>query len=75
VASTITVPAPVKVTVEPFIVAGPDLIANVTGNPDDALALTLNGGSPKVLSARAPKLIVWFAFATLKLRGTSAAAL
>ena len=57
-ARIVTVPAPVIVTVLPLIVAGPEKTLKLTGKPDEAVALTLNGGSPKVLSESAPKLIV-----------------
>jgi hypothetical protein len=40
------VPAPVIVTVSPVTVAGPETMLNVTVNPDVAVAITLNGGSP-----------------------------
>ena len=53
----VTAPAPVIVTVLPLIEAGPDKMLKLTTNPDEAEALTVNGGSPKVLSARGPKVI------------------
>ena len=36
---------------------------NVTGSPEDAVALIAKGGSPKILFGRAPKSIVWAAWA------------
>ena len=33
----------------------------LTGNPDEAVALTVNGDAASVRSASAPKLIVWLA--------------
>src|SRR5262245_43816104 len=38
------------------------LTLNVTGKPDEAVALTLKGGSPKRLFGSTPKAIVWLAF-------------
>ena len=55
VALTVTVPMPVMVTVLPLIVAGPEKIWKLTGKPDDAVALTVKGGSPKLLFDNAPK--------------------
>ncbi len=52
-------PAPVMVTVLPLTVQLP-LALKLTGSPDEAVALTVKGGLPKVLLAKAPKLIVWF---------------
>ena len=62
VALTVTVPTPVMVTVLPLMVTGPERIWKLTGKPDDAVALTVKGASPKVLFVNAPKVIVWFAF-------------
>ncbi len=47
----------------------------LTGNPEEAVALILKSGSPNVLFASGPNVIVWSAFAMLKLCGTFAAAL
>jgi hypothetical protein len=66
-ALTTTVPAPVMVTVLPLTVAGPDTIWKVTGSPDDAAAVTVNGALPYVLLAGAPKVIVWLPFAFVRL--------
>ena len=49
--------------------------AKLTGKPEEAVAATLKSGSPNVLLAIAPNVIVWFAFAMLKLCGTFGAAL
>ena len=65
-ARTVTVPAPVIVTELPAIVAGPDAMVNITGNPALAVALTVNGASPRVLFGIAVKLIVWFCFGFTK---------
>jgi hypothetical protein len=45
-----------------------------TGKPDDAVALTGTGDWDKVLLASGPKLIVWGAWDTAKLRYTGGAA-
>src|SRR5947209_1352006 len=58
-------PAPVRCTVEPVTVQLP-LAPKVTARLEVALALTLKSGSPKVLSARVPKLIVWSAWVTVR---------
>src|SRR5882724_4592914 len=34
-------------------------LLKVTGRPEEAVALTVKSGSPKVLPAGAPKVIVW----------------
>ncbi len=39
------------------------LAVKETSRPEDAPALTVKSGSPKVLFASAPKVIAWFAFA------------
>ena len=49
-----------------------DLATKVS--PDDAVALTANGGLPYVLPTSAPKVIVCAAFATVKLWLTFGAA-
>jgi hypothetical protein len=66
-------PAPVSVTVAPEIEQDP-LALNSTVRPDEAVALTVNVGSPSVRSGSAPNVIVWLAFATLKVRLTGVAA-
>jgi hypothetical protein len=45
-ARTVTVPAPVIVTTLPAIVAGPETMLKLTGRPEEAVALTVNGASP-----------------------------
>ena len=45
-ARTVTVPAPVMVTVLPEMLAGPEAMLKLTGKPDEAVALTLNAASP-----------------------------
>ena len=60
-ARTFTMPAPVIVTVLPEMVAGPETMLKLTGSPDDAVALTANGGAPSALFASAPNVIVWLA--------------
>ena len=47
----------------------------VTARPDEAVALTANGGSPYVMLASAPNVMVWLSFATVKLWLTAVAAL
>ena len=64
-ALTVTVPSPVKVTVLPEIVAGPDAMVTLTGNPELAVALTVKGTSPKTLLLKAAKMIVWLPFPTV----------
>src|SRR5262245_58709768 len=50
-------------------------MARLTGNPDDALALIVKGGSPYVLSAMGSKLIVCDACTIANVRDTGGAAL
>src|SRR5215813_14866823 len=56
-------PAPVMCTVEPLIVQLP-LAVKLTARPDDAPALTLKSGSPKVFPESGAKLMVWSALFT-----------
>ena len=56
------------------MVAGPEAMLKVTGSPDEAVALTMNGGSPSRLLVRAPKVMVWMAAATVNERSTVGAA-
>src|SRR5205807_10638443 len=56
---------PVMCTVEPVTLQLPPA-PKVTARLEVALALTLKSGSPKVLSARVPKLIVWSALVTVR---------
>ena len=58
----VQLPAPVIVTVLPDTVQLPPA-ANVTVRVDEAVALTLNGGSLVVLSGSGLNVMVWFAFA------------
>jgi hypothetical protein len=57
-ARTVTLPAPVIVTMLPDTVAGQEITLKLTGSPDEAVATSAKGGSPKVLPASAPKLMV-----------------
>src|SRR5438128_5437520 len=50
--------------VAPAIEQLPDA-AKLTVNPDDAVALAAKSGSPYVLSASAPNVIVWLALFTV----------
>ena len=61
-ARIVQVPGATNVTVLPETVHT-DVVSDekLTGNPDDAVALTVNGNAASVRSARAPKLIVWSA--------------
>ena len=45
-ARTGTVPAPVMVTAPADTVAGPETMVKLTGRPDEAVAVTVNGASP-----------------------------
>ena len=58
-------PAPVRWTVEPVTLQLP-LAAKVTVRVEDAVALTAKSGSPKILPANAPKVMVWSASDTVK---------
>ena len=40
-------------------------LAKETESAEEAVALTVKGGSPRILSARAAKLIVWAALAAV----------
>ena len=66
-------PAPVMVTVVALIVQFP-LALKLTVKLDDAVALTVNGGSLTLLFASGLNVIVWLAFAMLNVCGTLAAA-
>jgi hypothetical protein len=44
----VTLPPPVRVTVLPESVAGPELTTNATGNPEVAAAVSAKGASPCV---------------------------
>src|ERR1041385_1097658 len=55
----VQVPAPTMVTVVPETVQSAVMSdVNDTGSPEDAVALTVNGASPKVLPPSDPKLMV-----------------
>jgi hypothetical protein len=49
-------------------------VENVTARPEVAVAETVNGASPKLRLASAPKAMVWLALATVKLCVTWGAA-
>ena len=57
-ARTVTAPVPVRLSVLLEIVAGPERTLKLTGRPEEAVALRVNGGSLYVLSASGPKLMV-----------------
>ena len=67
-------PAPMMWTVLPLTVQLP-AAEKLTDKPELAVALTVKSGSPKVLPASAPKVIVWFALATVNDWLTEAAVL
>jgi hypothetical protein len=71
----VQVPVATKVTVFPATVQT-DVIKLLkdTASPEDAVALTVNGASAMVLSARVPNVIVWSAFCAVVLLVTSVAA-
>src|SRR5262249_23141471 len=62
-AITVHVPAPTIVIVLPLVPVARQtpigLALNVIGSPELLVALTMKGGSPKVLLASAPKAIGW----------------
>lgn len=62
----VQLPVVVIVTVLPDTVQLP-FDEKLTGRPDEAVALTVNGGSLAILSASGPNAIVWLAFATVRL--------
>jgi hypothetical protein len=68
------VPASARVTVEPDIVQTLEFEANVTGRPEEAVAVSLNGAVPSALLTRAGKVIVWLAAVTVKSWSTGKAA-
>src|ERR1700733_9377060 len=54
------VPAATSVTVTPDSVqTGAVVLAKLTGRPELAVALTVNGAAPKLRLLSAPKVIVW----------------
>ena len=71
----VQVPALTRVTVLPDTVQTVVVVdAKLTGKPDEALALTVNGGVPRVWFESGAKVMVWLNFVTEKLRETAAAA-
>ena len=48
--------------------------AKLTGRPEDAVALTVNGPEASARDESVAKLIVWLTFVTVKLRLTAVAA-
>ena len=64
-ACTVTVPAPVIVSVVPDSVAGPDTMLKLTGNPDEAVALRAKGASPKVRFGSVGNVMAWDCLAML----------
>src|SRR2546427_12166959 len=68
----VQLPAAARATVLPETVQLP-VAAKLTARPEEAVAVTVNGGSPAGLSASGLEVIVWSAFAMLNGRGTSGA--
>ncbi len=73
-APSTTVPTPVRVTVEPAIVAGPLVTEYVTAPLEAEVALTPKGVAPKVCGAIGEKARVGVAAETVKLVVAVAAA-
>src|SRR5689334_21115946 len=78
-ASTEHVPEPISVIVVPFgpveVHTAGVVVVNVTVKPDDAVALTTNGGVFAGRFARLANVMVWFSLFTAKLCVTDGAAL
>lgn len=70
----VQLPAPVRVTVLPDTVQAP-AVPKLTARLEEAVALTANGASPKVLFGKAPNVIVWAALAMVNGCDTSVAGL
>ena len=76
---TVQVPVPTKVMLAPWV--PPEVhtkavvVVKLTASPEVAVALTVTGDCARVLLASAPKLIVWEALETVKLRVAVGAAL
>ena len=71
----VQVPTVTSVTLAPETVQTAVVVeAKLTGRPEDALALTVNGVGLKERFESVPKLIVWLAWLTVKLRATGVAA-
>jgi hypothetical protein len=67
-ARMVQVPAALIVTVLPLTVHTVVVVdAKVTASPEEAVAFTVNGATPKVELATAPNVIVWLAFAIVKI--------
>jgi hypothetical protein len=66
-APSTTVPAPVRVTVLPEIVAGPLVTEYVTAPLEASVALTVNGAAPHVFDEIAVKARAGVSAATVKL--------
>jgi len=60
-----TVPVPSTVMVVPEMVAGPETTESVTGNPELAVALIVNGATPSATLHNAPNVILCEAAVTL----------
>ncbi len=75
-AVTVTTPAPLIVTVWPFISAiEGSLDEKTTVRPEEEVALSPNAGSPKTCSSIGANVMVWSAFETESVTWTSSAAL
>ena len=70
----VQLPPPVRCTVVPLTVQLP-LAVKLTYRPEEAVALTVKSGSPKVLFATGTNVIVWLALRMLKVRSTFGAGL
>jgi hypothetical protein len=73
IAVIVQLPVAEIATVLPDTVQLP-VAVKLTARPEEAIALTVKGGSLVVLSASALKVIVWSAFAMLNVWGTLGAA-
>src|SRR5258706_10061067 len=69
-ARTTTEPAPLSVMVLSTTVAGPDTMVNAVGNPEEAFAEMIKGGSSDFLSGMIGKAIVCESLVTLNDRST-----
>jgi len=71
----VQVPTVTSVTLAPETVQTLVVVeAKLTARPEEAVALTVNGVALKERFESVPKLIVWLAFDTVKLRLTGVAA-
>jgi hypothetical protein len=73
-ASTVTAPIPVVVSLFPEIVAGPEITVYVIASPEDALAVSVTAGPPADWVGMDGKVIVCESCRTVKLWFTAAAA-